>query len=226
MPYRDDLELRRAHVRRLERELAELDTDLAEVARLTREGSWWERLLGGPRGVARRFELEGELGDEALVACCERVFRVGGDAVRDGARWTWRGLPDPRPRQVEVVATRERGRTRVTVRDWVPGRASYGAYALLGSFAGLVPQLFRSSTTLLPIGVGAAWIATLVAVRAHVMRRARRRALDAQRLVRALEAEAVSGTSTAVRVSREPDDAAEVEEPETERRAPATAEVA
>lgn len=225
MPYRDDLELRRAHVRRLERELAELDGDVEAVSRVTSEGSWWERLLGGPRDIERRFELAGELDDEVLAASCERVFRVGGESAREGARWTWRAEPDPRPRGVEVEAIRERGRTRVTVRDRVAGGASYAAYTVVLTSVWLVLNLSWSMP--LQVGAGVAWVATAAAVRLHVVRRARSRALDARKLMHALEADAASTAGIAVRVASETEEVAEVQELEAEvERAKASAEVA
>lgn len=222
MPYRDDLELRRAHVRRLERELAELDADIEAVSRVTSEGSWWERLLGGPRDIERSFELAGELDDEVLAASCERVFRVGGESAREGARWTWRAEPDPRPRRVEIEATRERGRTRVIVRDRVAGGASYSAYTVVLTSIWVVVNL--SWSPVLQVGAGVAWVATAAAVRLHVVRRARSRALDARELMHALEADAASTTGIAVRVASEAEDSAARQELEAQR-AKAAAEV-
>ncbi|UJR85435.1 hypothetical protein [Sandaracinus amylolyticus] len=206
MAYRDGIELRREHVRRLEGELARLDEDLAAISGATREGAWWERALGGARVVQRVVELEGERGDDELAAVCERVYRVNGRVEREGDAWIWKGDPDPRPRRVEVRAERVGGRTRVTTRDvGVPHAQYFSLLAHVGVAVMsldprfLVTALFWVVST---VGLGAF-------MRRHTMRVARRKVLDARELVRALEVETTS--TAAVRVDDHEEDALEVE---------------
>ncbi|AKF11152.1 hypothetical protein [Sandaracinus amylolyticus] len=206
MVYRDGIELRREHVRRLEAELARLDEDLAALARATREGAWWERLLGGPRAVERVIELEGERSDDELAAVCERVYRVNGRVERDGDVWIWRGEPDPRPRRVEVRAERVEGRTRVTTRDGGAPRAQY--FSLL---AHVIVAVASFDSRFLDIALF--WVVSAVGLgglmRRHTMRVARRKVLDARELVRALEVETTS--TTAVRIDDHEEHSLEVE---------------
>lgn len=186
MAYRDDLETRRAHVRRLETQLEELEREeelIRSLPRGTRGGL--AHLLGGPRLLVREIVVDGAVEDIAALA--SEIFDVDGRVNAEAGVRIWRAEPEPRPRRVEVHAEeRTDGTTFVTVRDV----GSYRSYLAAAGFVALAAQLvgrglgaplFLAITILLMIVAAAA-------LRATVLKTTRRRARQALALEEALKA--------------------------------------
>ena len=185
MAYRDALETRRAHVQRLEAQLASLDADIDACVAASARGSWIERLLGGPRQLETRFELDIEVGERELGTACDEVFGVNGRLRSEGGELVWKAEPEPRPRHVEVRLRREHGRARVLVRD--PG--SYRAYLAALASLGFVLAMLTLDVAWLRVGLACVIVAMGAAVRSGAARAVRRRALEARRLETALRLE-------------------------------------
>ncbi|HJL04037.1 MAG TPA: hypothetical protein RMH85_12575 [Polyangiaceae bacterium LLY-WYZ-15_(1-7)] len=137
--YRDDLETRRAHVRRLEERLAELQREEALLLSLPRKELGGGRgFLGGPRTLEVELDGPAPTSLEALHALCDATFEVDGHVDEQGGVWRWRGEPEPRPRQVEVRV--EGGKVRVHDRGHLRWLAGAGGFF---GFLGMVPSLAR-----------------------------------------------------------------------------------
>ncbi|MCA9610500.1 MAG: hypothetical protein KC619_33120 [Myxococcales bacterium] len=204
MAYRDDLETRRAHVARLEDELAALEREEALVRSLPGERGLIDKLLGGPRKLTRRFVCDVPL--EAIAEHARDVFEIDGRVEESRDYLVWKGEPEPRPRRVEVHATRNaEGRVEVEIID----QGSYRAYLVLLALSGVLTNALSAEVwalALLVVGLG-----LLFAVRRGIERTTRRRARQAIALEEALSAVA---PAPRVRVAEEAE-MAEVEIPES-----------
>lgn len=182
MAYREELETRRAHLRRLEERLEELRAEEARIRAMPGpDVHLGARVLGGPKTFERELRVDHAVDAKSLERWANEVFEIDGRVTREGEVIVWRGEPAPRPRRVEVRLEPDARGTRVKLRD----QGSYKPYAVLLGLLGIVPSLRHADAAALWTALVAllAFSALALAQRRKILRATRRRMHQAERLL-------------------------------------------